>query len=267
MILRLIGCVLLLSALDVVAQDSKAEKYYTNKDRNWFVEIPVWIPGVRGQIAYGDFELVPPDEDDRREFERLRSDTGLKFYFVGLLSVEFDRFWIQLDTYSGKASSAFSCVSKSGSKEKVLAVANVQGTIPRLVSGYTVFEKSTEKDFRIALTPYLGLRYVNFQLQSAILDSANIIDVRLDWFEPIIGLYLPIMYKRFKIDTQADYGLTGSNNSWSISSRYRYRISKLVDVALGWNLVILNYTGVVNDQILASRIQLFGPTAGVGFRF
>ena len=256
-----------LSTLAVVAQDAKAEKYYINNDRDWFVEIPIWIPGLRGQIAYGDFELVPPDEDDKREFERLMSDTGLEFYFVGLISVEFNRFWVQADAYSGKVSSVFSYISQTGSNEKELAIVKVQGTIPRLVSGYSVFEKSTEKDFKIALIPYLGFRYVSFHLQSDILDSTYVIDVRPDWFEPLIGLYIPIVYKRLKIDTQVDYGLTGTNNSWSISNRYRYRISKLVDVELGWNLITLNYYGVVNNQKLESRIQLFGPTAGIGFRF
>ena len=259
--------VLAQTAFVVHAQNSKTEKYYINSTRQWFVEIPIWIPGLRGQIAYGDFELTPPDKEDRREFKRIKSDTGLEFYFVGLISVQFNSFWIQADVNSGQVKSEFSYISQIGNNEKEIVEIMIQGTIPRFVSGYSVIEKATEKNFKIELIPYIGFRYVSFHLQSDVLDSTYVIDARPNWFEPLIGLYIPLIYKRFKIDIQFDYGLTGSNNSWCIINRYRYRISKLVDVEVGWNFTTLNFDGFVNNQKLESRIQLFGPTAGIGFRF
>ena len=95
----------------------------------------------------------------------------------------------------------------------------------------------------------------------------NVIDVRPNWFEPIIGLNMPIEYKRFKIEIQTDYGAVNSKNSWVISNRYRYRISKLVDVQLGWNLMRLYYKGTIGSEEIESTIRLFGPTVGIGFRF
>lgn len=80
-------------------------------------------------------------------------------------------------------------------------------------------------------------------------------------------MYVLLGYNRFEIEVQADYGVCNTENSWNISNRYRYRISQLVDVQLGWNLIRLNYKGTVGGQTLESKIRLFGPTAGVGFRF
>ncbi len=75
------------------------------------------------------------------------------------------------------------------------------------------------------------------------------------------------MYKRFKIEIQTDYGLKKLSNSWSISNRYRYRISKLVDILIGWNYVKMNNKALVGSEHLETKITIFGPTVGVGFRF
>jgi hypothetical protein len=42
-------------------------------DRDWTIEIPLWIPGFRGNLAYGDISIGgedgsdpgDPDDDDR----------------------------------------------------------------------------------------------------------------------------------------------------------------------------------------------------------
>ena len=143
----------------------------------------------------------------------------------------------------------------------------IQSTIPRLVLGYSVWSKLSQKNVNIEIIPYIGLRYVSFILQSDVFDSTNVINARPSWFEPVIGVYVPLIYKRFKIEVQADYGAVVSKYSWVISNRYRYRISKLVDVQLGWNYIQLYHEGIVDNKQLESTIKLFGPTAGVGFRF
>lgn len=251
----------------VFAQNSKEEKYYTNINRHWLAEIPIWIPGFRGQLAYGDFDLSSSGGDEEREFERINSDVGLEFYFVGRISAQYNKLWIQADAFSGEVGSAFSYISLIGNNEKELVEIKIQGTILRLVLGYSVWQRSTENNFKIELIPYLGVRYVSFHLQSDVFDSINVIDVRPNWFEPLIGFYVPLICKRFKIEIQADYGATGTKNSWILSNRYRYRISKLVDVQLGWNLIRLYHKGIVGSEELESTIRLFGPTAGIGFRF
>ena len=251
----------------VFAQDSNEEKYYTNSDRHWLAEIPIWVPGFRGQFSYGDFDFSSSYSDVERKLEGINSDGGLEFYFVGRISAQYNRLWFQLDAFSGEVGSVFRYSSLIGSNEKELVDVKIQGTIPRLVLGYSIWRKTTENSFKIELTPYIGVRYVSFHLQSDVFESSDVIDLRPNWFEPLLGLYVPIDYKRFEIEFQADYGTTGTQNSWVVSNRYRYRISKLVDVQLGWNLIRLYHKGIVGGDELESTIRLFGPTAGIGFRF
>jgi len=255
------------TSIHVCAQNSKEDKYYSNSNRHWLVEIPLWVPGFRGQLAYGDFNFSSSGSDEEKDYNRITSDAGIGFYFVGRISAQYNKLWFQADAFSGEVVSAFSYTSLTGNNETEFVNIKIQGTIPRLVLGYSVWEKSNENSFKIEIIPYLGIRYVSFHLQSEVFDSTNIMDVKPNWFEPLIGLYVPLIYKRFKIEIQADYGTTGTKNSWVVSNRYRYRISKLVDVQLGWNLIRLYHKGIVDAQELESTIRLFGPTAGVGFRF
>ena len=249
------------------AQNSKEEKYYVNSERKWLAELPIWVPGFRGQLAYGEFNLSSSGTKEEREFNRVNSDAGLEFYFVGRIAVQYDKFWIQADAFSGKVGSAFSYISEAQNNNKEFVNVKVQATIPRFVLGYSVWQLEKENDFKMELIPHIGLRYVSFHLQSDVFDSTNIIDIKPNWFEPIIGLYVPVAYKRFKLELQTDYGTNKTNNSWVLSNRYRYRISKLVDVQLGWNFIRLKHKGNLGNDELESNIRLFGPTAGIGFRF
>ncbi len=255
------------TSINVCAQNSKEEKYYANSSRRWLAEIPIWVPGFRGQLAYGDYNFTSSGSDKEKEYERLESEFGIKFYFVGRIVAKYTNFWVNADAFSGKVNSAFSYTSLIKNNEKEIVDITVSATIPRLVVGYSVWQQSNENHFKIEAIPYLGIRYVNIFLQSEVFDLTNIIDVRPSWVEPIIGLYVPLTYKRFKIEIQTDYGANGTKNSFVISNRYRYRISKLVDVQLGWNYIKLYHKGIVGNQELESTIRLFGPTAGIGFRF
>lgn len=267
--IKILLTVLLLTqtAVLVNAQNSKEEKYYTNNDRHWLVEIPLWVPGFRGQLSYGDFDLSSSGNQGDKEFDRVNSETGLEFYMVGRIAAQYNKLWVQGDVFSGQVGSVFSYTSQIGNIEKEFVNIKISGTIPRLVFGYSVWEKSIEDYFSVEVIPYAGFRYTSFHLQSDVFDSTNVIDVRPNWFDPLIGMYVPISYKRFRVEVQADFGTKGNNHSWGISNRYRYRISKLVDVQLGWNLIRLYHDGNVRDETLESRIRLFGPKAGVGFRF
>ena len=251
---------------NLCAQNSKEDKYYINNNRHWKADIPIWVPGFRGKIAYGDFDFSSGNGQER-EFERLTGDAGLEFYFVGRVSVKHNKIWAQIDAFSGRVGSAFSYTSPEGGIEKELVNIDIHGTIPRLIMGYSVWQKTSKSNIKIELIPYLGFRFVNFLLQSDVFDNTNVINIKPNWFEPLIGLYVPIIYKRFKIELLGDYGATGANYSWVISNDYRYRISKLIDVHVGWTHMHLYHNGIVNENNLKSSIRLFGPSAGIGFKF
>jgi len=259
--------IIIQTSINVYAQNTSDEKYYINNNRHWFAEIPIWIPGFRGQISYGEIELSSSGNDEEGGSERLENDTGIEFYFVGRIAAKYNKIWIQADAFSGAVSSSFSYTSLISNTEKEIVEVKVNGTIPRLILGYSIWSKSDNAKFNIELVPYAGIRYVSLKLRSEVFDLTNLIDVKPDWFEPLVGVYIPVIYKRFKIEIQADYGYSGNNNSWVVSNRYRYRISQLIDVQLGWNLIRLYHKGIIDDKELETTIRLFGPTAGVGFRF
>lgn len=259
--------ILICTSITICAQKTKEEKYYINNNRHWFVEIPLWVPGFRGQLSYSDFDFSSSGDKEEKEYEQVDSDTGIEFYFVGRIAAQYNKFWVQVDAFSGGVSSAFSYTSAIKQEEKEFVNIKVQGTIPRLVFGYAVWEKSSKSSFKMELLPYIGVRYVSIHLNSDVFDTTNRIDLRPHWFEAVIGLYTPIVYKRFKLEIQADYGINGKNNSWIISNRYRYAVSKLVDVQLGWNFIRLYHKEMFDGEELEAAIKLFGPTAGIGFRF
>ena len=251
----------------IFAQNSNEEKYYTNIKRHWLVEIPIWIPGFRGQLAYGDYNFSGLGSDKEKDNNRLESEFGIEFYFVGRIVAKYNNFWINADAFSGKVSNAFSYTSLIGNNEKEIVDITVHGTIPRLVAGYSIWQKSTKKQFKIEAIPYLGIRYVSIYLNSKVYDLTEVINVRPNWIEPVVGLYIPIDFKRFRIEIQGDYGAINSSNSWALRNSYRYRISKLIDAQLGWNLIRVYHQGTIDNEELESKIRLFGPTAGIGFRF
>lgn len=257
----------IISFINAFGQNSKEDKYYTSSDRHWLAEIPIWVPGFRGQLAYGEYNLSSSGSDKEKESERLDSDLGIEFYFVGRIAAKYNKLWVQADAFSGKISSAFSYTSLIGNNEKEIVDLTVRGTIPRFIVGYNAWHQTNENHFNLELIPYFGIRYISIYLQSDVFDLTNVIDVNPNWLEPVLGAYIPVEFKRFKGEFQADYGAAKSKNSWVVSNRYRYRISELVDIQLGWNLVRLFHKGTLDGEAFESTIRLFGPTAGIGFRF
>ena len=231
------------------------------------MEMPVWVPKFRGQFAYGDFDFSSSGNKEEREFERLEGRGGLEFYFVGRVMAQYDKLWGQIDAFSGKVGSTFTYIPLVGNNQKDLVYISATGTIPRLAAGYSVYTKSSENSFKIELIPYLGLRHVNILLQSDIFDSVNVVDLHPIWYEPVAGIYTPLNYKRFRMELQVDLGWTKTSSSWVINNRFRYRISHVIDVQLGWTFMRLNYKENIRNEALDFKIRLIGPTAGVGFRF
>lgn len=258
---------LILTTTKGVTQNTNEKKYYTNINKHWLAEIPLWVPGFRGQLAYGEYDFSSSGDKEEKDYEKLNSKFGIEFYFVGRLAAKYNNFWFQLDAFSGKVSSAYKYTSLIGNKEKKFVDIIIHGTIPRLVSGYSLWQISNENHFKLEVIPYVGMRYVSIYLKSDVFDITNVIDVKPDWFEAVIGVYIPIDYKRFRIEFESDYGFVNSKNSFNVSNRNRYRISELVDVQLGCNFLQLKYVGTVGEEKLNTNIKLFGPTAGVGFRF
>ncbi|WP_276388396.1 hypothetical protein [Eudoraea chungangensis] len=249
------------------AQKSPQENYYSFSDKHWEVEIPLWIPGFRGQMAYGSFSSSASNSTAEKEFNRINKDGGLEFYFMGGLSVKYGKIWGQLDAFSGQVGTAFTYNRLVRENLEDIVDITIKGTIPRLNLGYTIWKKTKGDHFKLEIIPHLGIRYININLTTDVFDNSEIIDVRPEWFQPIAGLYIPLSYKRFRLELQGDIGGDSTKNSWSVNNRFKYRFSRLMEVQLGWSILGLKYNESLSGQNLDFNIRMFGPTAGLGFWF
>lgn len=257
-------CLILLLGEVSIAQDF-SEKSYLNTNRLWLIEVPLWVPGFRGQLSYGDITFDSSGSTEEKERERVSSALGIDFYFVGRVRFSHRRFHFVADAFAGKINSVFTY--KILNQEKDFAEVAIQGIFPRLSAGYSVARIGNERTYLIEFIPYVGVRHVNFSLKSEAFLSAVGIDVNPGYFQPIIGIYVPIIYNRWQLETQFDYGVVEKKFSWIITSSLRYRISKLIDLKLGYNHMNLLYKQQVSDKTLKLDIRLSGPALGIGFRF
>lgn len=242
-------------------------KYYTNNNNNWLIEIPIWVPGFRGQLSYGDIYLDTEIPKDEKDLERIETNPGLEFYFVGRAAYRYKRFSLQVDAFSGKVGNTFTFNPTRGGNEKELVYMSAKGSIPRLILAYSVWKKNINKHSSIEILPYAGLRYMYIHFESDIFDGNQQIDLIAKWYEPLVGVSIPYNYKRIRLRVQADYGGASNKSSFMINSHAKYRLSRLMDVKLGWTSIYSNYTESIQNQPLDFSIALHGPTVGVGFNF
>lgn len=256
----------LIPLFSVTLAQNKSEKVYYHDSTSWSADVPLWIPGVKGSMAYGSFDFGSVGRDEPVDRDNVTKSFGIEFYFGGRFVKRFNKVWLLADVFSGRIRQTFTLTTNVGGIENDLVDMTIQGIIPRVVGGYTLY-KHRKESFSIEIVPYAGFRYLDLQLQSEFLDSTYNITLRPQWFEPIIGLYIPIYYKAFKLDLQADWGTNGINSTWIINTYLMYRISKLIDVKMGWAVLVLNHKREFASRPLEMNLVLTGPSLGVGFHF
>ena len=249
------------------AQTKIQEKYYVLSDRKWLVELPIWIPGFRGRFTFGEFNLESSDESSDREPKRISNELGLEFFFVGRTAVNFNRFWAHFDAFSASISTQLLYDRIINQNQEEILNLYIKMTVSKINMGYSVWRKSNDKDFKVEVFPYVGARFFNVKLEANLFDSLYNGNVTTNWIDPIVGIYIPVMYKRFLFNVQADIGGTSSKLSWMFVGQAQYRISKLIDVKMGWNYLDMKYETAVLEKAMELNIVLSGPTVGVGFRF
>lgn len=265
------------NSLDRIEKKTKAN--FLIQNRPWTIEIPVWIPGFRGEFAYGDINIEgedggdpgdpedPGDDDGRDILSRLFTKNWyLKFFLMTRVAYEKNRFLAQLDGLAGGVGNSV----KFNFNNKEIVQAAITTTNLRLFAGYQLLKaESKNKKFRYELYGYLGVR-IHFQ---NIYSDLNQLVIRLDinpkWAEPIIGIQNQFSLKRWQFIVQGDYGGFFVNTKYSsmIQVLCYYRMGGLTSIKFGWNQLILNHEGRYLDDNLKVRITLAGPMLGLAFHF
>ena len=260
-------------------EQKKLKKNYLLDDRNWTVEVPLWIPGFAGDFSYGDIILEgedggdpgdpsdPGDDNKPGWIDRVfTKEWYLKFFFLTKIAYEKGRFSAQLDGITGAVGASV----KFNYNNKQIVQANFRTINARLYAGYKfVNMNSKSKKFRYELFGYLGTR-THFQKVYSDLDGLlNKLDINLQWTEPIIGIQNQFTFKRWMFIIQGDYGGLFVSNKWSDQFTFTcfYRSGKFTSIKIGWNRLDLNHRDILGPEEVRLTFRFSGPSLGLAFNF
>ena len=282
-ILFILICCLAISF--VTAQDSTSavkkryQKSFLGQERPWTIELPIWVPGFRGDFVYGDINLDgedggdPGDPGDPGDGDHcgilcrvLNSKTYLKFYFMTRISYNRNKFIAQFDGFSA----AFGESIRFNYNNKEIVQVNVRTALLRIYGGYSIIERtSSSQKFKFNLYGYGGARVTGVQISSDLNGAINKLDISPTWAEPILGLKTRFAMKKWLFTLQGDVGGFYINKrlSYMINALASYRVNRLLSVKLGWNGWKIDYKNTIKDEDLKLKIYLAGPSAALGFHF
>ena len=240
-------------------KDAKLEFLRDIDQRNWRIKLPLWVPGFRGSFAYASLSTLP---EDRFEFvSKLEGELGVTFYFVGDLRFQPKDWLFSIDGFHTTLANSL----KFENIDKVSFEGAIDGTILRGLAGYRIFEKPlNENYFSASVFPYVGLRYIDLDIYST---KSDILRIRPDWFEVLVGIDIPLRYKRWDFKAQIEVGGFGINNHWSsfYALNTGYRFSPLFSMGAGWTYLSFNYDQGEGLGNLDLDIQLSGPMISIEF--
>ena len=249
----------------IVNKNSRLDFLHEIDQRKWMVKIPLWVPGFAGTFAYGGITNLPTEEggNDFNIIDRLEGELGVSFYLIGDIEFRHKKWFFGVDGFHTNLASNL----KFQNIDKVEFDVGIDGTILRGFLGYRVFERwNKDTYFKAQIYPYVGVRYIDLDIYS---ENRDFLSLRPSWFEPIIGMEVPIQYKRWFFSTQMDVGGLGINNhwSWNVNVIATYRFTRLFALGAGWNFLNFNYDQDFEFSNLNLGIQLAGPVLGVEFHF
>ena len=279
--------IMAVSAQDTIGINKNDEETYLKNDMDWSIEIPIWIPGFRGDFAYGDVSLEGEDGVDPGTpahpieppqpgeppvgggniLSRLfNSSKYLKFFFVSRVTYRKDKFYGQIDAFSGTIGQSIDFVLN----KKEVATASYATFLTRLVLGYSFYElENRSQTNRLNLYGYAGIRVHYFELFSDLNRTSRSVDINKLWAEAILGIVSRFALKDWMFLFQADIGsfYTGNNSSYMVSIFCSYRISNLLSVKIGWTDWDVGYQSDIRGEKLSLNVHLSGPNTGLAFHF
>jgi len=276
-------CLILIQTIG--AQDSipesgsKKKQSFLTETRHWAIDFPVWIPGFRGEFAYGDVKLEGEDGNDLTPenpiekpgfgdaFKRLfKSGWDLNYFFVTSVTYTNKNFYTEFEMFSGTVGANL----KFRYDNKELVSVNVHSDLVKISAGYQLYEHSLFKNrARYNLFGYGGIRFQNYKLTSD-LDKIGI-TIKIDplWIEPVLGVRNELSFDYWKFVLQADMGSFGIHDKFSyiLNLNMFYRISNLLSFKMGWKAWDVIYNDRFKDESLKLKVHLEGPVGALVFNF
>lgn len=263
----------------VADSNRKNKQSYLTDTGHWVIEIPIWIPGFRGEFAYGEVELegedgvipVPGHPIEKPQFgdvfKRLFNKNGsLNYFFVTSVSYNNKRFYSELDLFSGTLNEGL----KFRYNNKAIVDAKIHTDLLRFSIGYNFFHRPLFSNKALyQLYGYSGIRLHNFKVESNLDNLGKTLKVSPLLIEPILGLKNEIKLNYWQFVIQADMGSFAINDkvSYQLNLFVFYRISNLLSIKGGWNSWYVNYNDRFKNEDLLIKVHLAGPVAALVFNF
>lgn len=285
---RIVSVIFLIifAVFNIYSQEkTKPEKSFLREDRVWTFEIPIWIPGFRGEFAYGDVSLEgedgqnpgipghpiePPGEPPWGEgniFTRLfTSSTYLKFFFLSRIAYEKNNFLVQSDAFSGSIGNNLNYRFNN----KTVTKTDLSMYLFRIFGGYKLINKTIRPEkLRYELYGYAGLRSHFINLESDPDGISGKLDINHTWIEPLIGIQNQLTLKSWMFILTIDYGgyFVKEKGSFMINLLAYYKLSNLLALKAGWTDWDIKHKGDYKGENLKIKVHLSGPSIGVGFYF
>jgi hypothetical protein len=237
------------------------------RDRNWMITIPLWLPGYRGEFAIGDIEIDGESSGGSGFLSRFfDSKWRLNFFFMGAFSYQRDRWRVHGDMFGGKFTD--DVIWKPN--DATIASASVQPIIPRLHVDYRVLNHPWgDSGYQeIQGWIYAGVRYYDMRIEAEAARLARSLETH--WADPIVGVWIPAnLSRRWMAELSGDVGgfHVGSKLSWQISGMVSFKVSPLVAFALAYHVLDVDYRDTVKSQDFLYRVRVAGPGFGIRFNF
>lgn len=252
---------------------------FLDDNRNWEIELPIWIPGFRGEFGYGEVGIegedgtIPEPEHPIEKpgfgdiWKRLfKNRFNLNYFFLAGVSFDNERVFGEIDAFTGSIGS--SLVFRT--LDYKLVSGSAHADLIRANFGYNVFERSIFKQKgRYQLYPIVGARVHNFYVKAGNNDIETYIRISPTWIEPVAGVRNEFTFKNWEYMVQGDIGSFWIDDkiSFHLNMHANFRASNLISIKLGWNSWYTYYQDTLRGEDLRLKVHLAGPVTSISFNF
>ncbi len=246
--------------------------YYMDDSTHWMIEIPLWIPGLRGALSYGDIYIdigggSPDNEEDGVLKQLFSTVTNLDYFMVGRFNYRWRKLFFDADIYGGRIDNSVTF----NYNDLTLLETKMELIISRAYVGYTFIDHPFKDGNagRLKSHAIVGIQYSHTSLDATLPEPIEAIHVKKSWFDPFLGVGLDYSLYKITLGSSFNMGLNGigSFDNWWFKTDARYRFRPRVSVELGWMLNGMRTTRTFSDEDLHLKVRLNGPVAGLSFHF
>jgi hypothetical protein len=210
-----------------------------------------------------EYGIEPPDSGPGNTEKLRKSELSIAFYLIGNIKFQHRRWLVEAEGMSATLDNDLT-FTQAGLFD---FGGTLDATILRGLVGYQFYQDSdVGKLLMWSLWGYAGIRYYKVHVFA---DNLELLDVRPEWSDPLVGVRVPVVYRRWVFKVEADYGGFGIDNhhSFQLNGKLRYRFSRLFSLGVAWSHLELDSDLDYKSQPLILGMQLSGPVVHMKFDF